>query len=36
MKEEERFKVVIAGGGVAAVEAALALHEAAHRRLISS
>ncbi len=33
MKEEERFKVAIAGGGVAAVEAALALHEAAHRRI---
>ena len=33
MKEEERFKVVIAGGGIAAVEAALALHEAAHRRI---
>ena len=33
MKEEERFKVAIAGGGVAAVEAALALHEAAHLRI---
>ena len=33
MKEEERFKVAIAGGGVAAVEAALALHHAAHRRV---
>jgi sulfide:quinone oxidoreductase len=33
MKEDERFKVVIAGGGVAAVEAALALYEAAHRRI---
>ena len=33
MKEDERFKVVIAGGGVAAVEAALALHDVAHRRI---
>jgi sulfide:quinone oxidoreductase len=33
MKEEVRFKVAIAGGGVAAVEAALALHEAEHWRI---
>ena len=33
MKQQEQFKVVIAGGGVAAVEAALALHEAVHRPL---
>ncbi len=33
MKDEEQFKVVIAGGGVAAVEAMLALYELAHRRI---
>ena len=33
MNDEERFKVVIAGGGVAAVEAMLALHDLVHGRV---
>ena len=33
MDDEGQFKVVIAGGGVAAVEALLALYELAHRRI---
>jgi sulfide:quinone oxidoreductase len=33
MNERERLKVVIAGGGIAAAEAMLALHELAHPRI---
>ena len=33
MNEQDRLKVVIAGGGIAAAEAMLALHELGHRRI---